>query len=402
MKSDSVLGDRSLSRRTYALRAVFVASVVAISATACGGSTGGETSSNGQTFTIGIIGAESGPTAFINQRQSNALRLWQKQANEAGGVNGFQIKIVTCNTEGKPANAAACARDIADDVDAIASFTLTAEAKAALPVYRTADVPVFMPTPNLKPTPKEDPNVFQTSPSDLDILSGIGRYVKDHGGDHVGVVAATDASGEAEAKSALAMLPPLGLKVDIERIDTQETDASVQLTSLLDKGVDVIYVTYTGGGAAAVVKSYNNLNTNVPLILSYGNVSSAFLGVLGETAPDNLYASALRPVAEGFTNTSNTEVNAFFDAYRKEFNDEPDMLTLVGRIVADQMEAILRNVENPRDMDQVRRYLESTPIEGIMELKYSPDDHIGLGAEAITIVQKHGAQWGGVESFKIP
>ena len=56
----------------------------------------------------------------------------------------------------------------------------------------------------------------------------------------------------------------------------------------------LIFSNYSGGGAATVVKSYHNLGLTQPLLVSYANVSDAFINLIRNDMPARLEAVLLR------------------------------------------------------------------------------------------------------------
>ena len=121
--------------------------------------------------------------------------MWVEEVNAAGGIKGRKIEMTTCNEESRAERAVACAREMIDNgAVIILGNTLTASLRAIQPLVRKGPI-LLIPSPNIVPQP--DTFTFQVSPSDEHITESVANYMKASGLTKVGMIAATDASGEA-------------------------------------------------------------------------------------------------------------------------------------------------------------------------------------------------------------
>ncbi|HRI95682.1 MAG TPA: ABC transporter substrate-binding protein, partial [Nocardioides sp.] len=67
------------------------------------------------------------------------------QINNAGGIGGHELKLITCNDEADPNKAADCARQAADEGVAALVGGFTANGDAIMPVLEEAGIPWFAP-----------------------------------------------------------------------------------------------------------------------------------------------------------------------------------------------------------------------------------------------------------------
>ena len=224
---------------------------------------------------------------------------------------------------------------------------------------------------------------------------GIARYLKENGLKKIGMVAATDASGEVGVASAKKVFAKEGIDLELARIDLKATDASTQLTRVTGEDVKVVYSSYSGGGAIAVVKSFKNLGLQQPLVVSYANISAAFVDVIKDVKPPRLLGtSVIGIVPDALTDPGERErAKAFFARYEKRYNEHADMINLLGQAEMDVGEAILRNVKDPTDYDAVKKYLETHPVPSVQDQKFSPTNHVGLDASDVMIVELKGERW---------
>src|SRR5437773_1945068 len=146
---------------------------------------------------------------------------------------------------------------------------LTASLRAMQPLIKNGPL-MLIPSPNV--VPPADSYAFQVSPSDLHLTEAIAKYMKENGLNKLGMVAATDASGEVGVESAKKVFDDQKMELRLARIDLRATDASTQLATVAGQDVKLVYSSYTGAGAVTVVKSFKILGLPQPLMVSYGNM----------------------------------------------------------------------------------------------------------------------------------
>jgi branched-chain amino acid transport system substrate-binding protein len=346
-----------------------------------------------KTWVVGEVAPLTGPVATVGVRLHNVVTMWAEDVNAKGGIKGRKIELISCNDEAKPEKAVACTRDIMDKKAVmILGDTLTASLHAMQALTKNGPT-LLIPSPNV--VPPADSFAFQVSPSDEHLTLAIAKYLKENGVKKIGMVAATDASGEVGVANGRKVFPKEGIELELARIDLKATDASTQLTRVAGKDVPVVYSNYSGGGAIAVVKSFKNLGLQQPLIVSYANISAAFVNVIKDVRPDRLLGtSVIGLVPDALTDAGERERSkAFFARYQKHYNEHADMINLLGQAEIDVADAILRNVADPTDYAAVKKYLESTPIPSVQDQRFSPTNHVGLDASDVMIVELKGDGW---------
>jgi branched-chain amino acid transport system substrate-binding protein len=348
---------------------------------------------SGPPYLIGMIAPTTGPLTTVGLRQLNAVQWWERMVNANGGINGRPVKVVHCNDEGSPDKSVACARDLIGRGSLLLlNASVTGPIRAAMPLVKNGPVMVT-PSPNIVPGP--DTYVFQTSPTDLDLTQAVADWLRAGKATDLAMVAATDASGEVGVASAKEVFPAAGIKYTLARIDLRANDATIQLANVAGPQVRAVYSSYSGGGAAAVVKSFANLGLEQPLIVSYANLSDAFINVIKNDMPKRLLGTGIKAVSPELLDDAGrrARVESFIASYGKEMNDGVDQLTLLGLTLADTAEAVLRNVGNPGDAAAVRTYLETHPVASVMEIRWSKDRHVGLTHDDVAMLEYKGGRW---------
>ncbi|MDB5874193.1 MAG: ABC-type branched-chain amino acid transport system, substrate-binding protein [Ramlibacter sp.] len=343
---------------------------------------------------IGVIAPTTGPIATIGTRQLASLQWWEREVNAANGIKGRKVALKHCNDEANPEKAVTCARDLlAQGVVLILNASVTGPIRAVIPLVKNGPV-MLTPSPNI--VPEASSYVFQTSPSDADLVLAVAEYARANGVNRIGMVAATDASGEVGVASAATVFPKQGIQYNLARIDLRATDATTQLARVSGADVPLLYSTYTGGGAVTVVKGYANLGLTQPLVVSYANISDPFIALIKNDLPKRLLGTALKGVApELLTDAGERERATYFTKSYEQWRggERADMLNLLALGMADAAEAILRNVPDPANADAVKKYLESTPVKSFQTIRFSAQSHVGMNAGDVAIVEYRGNRW---------
>jgi branched-chain amino acid transport system substrate-binding protein len=346
-----------------------------------------------EVWRIGEVVPLSGPAATVGTRLNAVARMWVEEVNAKGGIKGRKIELMTCNDENRPEKAVACARDHIDKgAVIILGNTLTASLRAIQPLVRSGPI-LLIPSPNV--VPPADSYGFQVSPADTHITEAIAKFLKDNGLDKIGMVAATDASGEVGVASARKVFGDRKIELRLARIDLRATDASTQLATVAGSDIKVVYSSYTGAGAITVVKSFKNLGLQQPLIVSYGNISAAFVNLVKDVKPPRLLGtSAAGIVPELLADPGDrARSKAFLEQYEKRYSERADMINLLGKAAVDVAQAILEKTPDPKDYPAVKKFLESTPIESVHTQRFSPTNHVGLDASSVIIVELKDGVW---------
>ena len=157
----------------------------------------------------------------------------------------------------------------------------------------------------------------------------------------------------------------------------------------------IVYSSYSGGGAITVVKGFQLLGLEQPLIVSYGNISDAFVRLVKDVKPARLLGTALGGVVPESMKDAGEQARAqrFLDAFAKRYSERADMLNILGKLLTDTADAILRHSPNPEDFGRVKQWLETTTIESIHNQHFSPSNHVGVSSSAVILVELKNDRW---------
>ena len=374
------------------MKSIALARLLTLAAVAALAAAGTAAAESEQVWRIGEVAPLTGPAATVGTRLNNVAKLWVEEINTKGGIAGRKLELMTCNDENRPEKAVACARDMIDKgAVIILGDTLTASLRAIQPLVKNGPI-LLIPSPNV--VPPADSYGFQVSPADSHITEAVATYLKENGLDKIGMVAATDASGEVGVASARKVFGDQKIELRLARIDLRATDASTQLATVAGSDIKIVYSSYTGAGAITVVKSFKNLGLQQPLIVSYGNISESFVQLVKDVKPARLLGTAVAGIVPDLVADAGDRgrSKAFIEQYTKHYSDRADMINLLGKAAVDVAEAILRSPK-PTDFAAVKAFLESTPIPSVHTQRFSPTNHVGLDASSVIIVELKDGIW---------
>src|SRR2546421_2510033 len=132
---------RAASRRGTA---ALPAAAIVLTASACGSGSGGTgTAADASTqgpIKIMVIGTLQS-AAFGFPESVDGAKAAAMAINKAGGINGQQVQILSCNDQFDPNTAAACAQQAVNDkVDAVVTG-YTSFGRNIVPILKAADIP---------------------------------------------------------------------------------------------------------------------------------------------------------------------------------------------------------------------------------------------------------------------
>ncbi|HUC50090.1 MAG TPA: ABC transporter substrate-binding protein [Xanthobacteraceae bacterium] len=344
-------------------------------------------------ISIGVISPLSGPFATVGTRQTAAIQWWADEVNAKGGINGRKIELAVCDDRGNPEVAVTCARNhIQNGVSLLLDTSVAGTIRAVMPLLNNGPV-MIVASPIINPPANS--YVFQTSPTDLEITRGLLLYMQANHQNRLAMIASTDATGEVGVADAQAVFPPAGVKLELTRIDLNSNDASIQLANVLKDNPPLLYSAYSGGGAAAVVKSFTNLGMTMPLVISNANLTESFMALIRNDMPPRLLGLGLNSMVPESVKDPDEKarIEHFEKAYEAARKEPVDLLSTLGLMLADTADAVVRNVADPKNAAATKSFLESARIKSIAPIHFTPSSHVGLSADSVAVLEYKQGHW---------
>jgi len=246
-------------------------------------------------ITIGVSGPYSGDLASYGIPAKKAAEIVAKKINAAGGVNGKQIKLVFEDDVCKPEVAANTATKlVAAGVKVVMGHICSGATKAALPIYKDANVLVMSPSatnPALTQSGKY-PNFFRTiAPDDSQAMTEVEFAIK-KGLKNIAVIhdKGDYGKGLAEfAKTFIEKAPNIDVAL-FEGVTPGAVDYSAIVQKIKRSGADAVLFGGYHPEASKIVSQMKKKRIKIPFISDDGVKDDTFIKVAGKYA-EGVYAT---------------------------------------------------------------------------------------------------------------
>lgn len=303
-----------------------LAGAMALSLAACGNGSGGQGAAGGDTIRVGIIANTTGDSSQYGIAVSQGAKLYIKQLNEEGGINGKQIEIVEYDDKGATADAVnAYERLKSDGVTAVIGAVLTNTTVAVADKTYEDNMPQITASATAASVTVLDPtdensdirtNVFRACFIDPFQGEKMAEYAQKLGATKCAVLYD---SGNDYAKGVgdafAAKCAELGIDCTVEGYATGDKDFKAQLTNIQAFGAEYIMCP--------------NYLEDVGLIVTQARQQGITAGFLGGDGWSGVSAYASAEDLEGsyfcsgYALGSNKE---FEDAYAAEYGEAPKQM----------------------------------------------------------------------------
>ena len=252
----------------------------------------------------------------------NEARMFEKQINAAGGVNGKTLKIlITDNQSTNPGALNALNKGVEQDkVLAFIGPVKSTQILAMSDAVKAFGIPMLVGGTNATITKQGNPWLFRCRVSDAIVAPVLIKYVKEEMKlTKIGIINSNEAFGNGGAELLEQHAKASGLTIVAhERFNFGDKDFTAQLLRLKQAGAEVM-IPYSAGTdeIARLIVQYRQLGT------PYKYVGPPAIG--NKTVLDLAKEAAEGLV--GFINSvpgMNETNRKFVEDYRKEFNTDPD------------------------------------------------------------------------------
>ncbi|MHB1453741.1 MAG: ABC transporter substrate-binding protein [Saccharofermentanales bacterium] len=296
------------------------------------------------TIKIGMIGPLTGEVAMYGTAVLNAVNLYVEQYNDAGGLNGKKIEIISYDDKHDATESVNAYNKLAtsDEVVAIIGPVTSTPTIAVAQASVADNIPLMTPTATHPDVTKFGNNMFRSCFLDPFQGSTMAKFAKNELNAKTAAVIYhnSDAYSTGLYESFIATAGEIGLEiVATESYAGTDTAFKSQLSNIAAKSPDVIFAP----------DYYNNLY----LIMSQGKevgVTAKYLGVdgadgiLGIDGVDKTIVEGLYFANHYSTQDQSAIVQDFLTGYKAKYNEEPSALAALGYDAAMLMIAAIEKV----------------------------------------------------------
>lgn len=349
-------------KKKLKLAALAVSGLLACSLFAgCGGDSGG--AANADQIVIGSNFELTGNVAQYGSNAAKGLKLAIKEINDAGGVNGKQIKIVEADCKSEAAESVNSATKLISDdkVVAIVGPAVTASVIAESQVAADNKVPVIAPAATNPDVTVENgvlkEFIFRSCFIDPQQSAVMAQFAANDLNAKTAVLYLDSSSDYSKSLGRIfkETFNALGGEVVMEEAFlAKDQDFKAALTKIQTANADVIFVPAYYEEVGKIVKQARELGIQSAILGTDGWDDSKVVDIAGADALNNTFFCT--HYFEG-----DADVQDFINAYKKEYNDNPNVFAALGydagKMLVDAIqrdgtdsEKIRANIETIKDL----------------------------------------------------
>ena len=346
-----IFSKKSLRLACAVLGATLLSSVFA----GCGSKESGDTIKVGANFEL------TGNVANYGNATIEGLQLAIDEANEAGGINGKKIELVSVDDKSEAAESINAATKLIsdDDVKVIVGPATTGLVLAETQTATDAKVPIIAPCATSPEATVENgkvkPYVFRSCFIDPQQGEVMATFAAKDLKAKTAVIYVDNSSDYSKnlAKVFKEKFEAAGGKVVMEEAFLQkDQDFKATLTKLKTANADVMFVPAYYEEVGKIVKQAREMGINSAILGTDGWDDTKVVDIAGADALNNTFFST-------HYSEKDAEVQGFIEAYKKKFNRAPNVFAALGYDAGKMLIDALKRAGSG-DTEKIREALEAT------------------------------------------
>ena len=354
---------------------------------------------------IGAFFALSGPAAHIGSATEAVAKMVVKKINDAGGVKGRKIELVTGDTEGEPTKAVMVLKKLLtkDKVVAVVGPSRSGSGMAVKKQAEKAKTPIMM-TVGADAVLWEGKHgnkdfgsaryIFKTPQRSSVVVQVVLNYLKKKGLKNVAIMTASDGFGRDGLVHLQNLIPKNGLNLVMhEQFSAKDVDMTPQLTKIAAKNPDAIIVWTIGPAASIISKNHHALGIKAMLVMNHGTPDPGYIKLAGAAAEGDVMPSTKLLVPEGEIDAADPQkpvIEQFLSMYKSAGLDKEYPINSHSGYAWDAIYMITNAIAKVgTDKDKLRAEIEKTKgfvgTSGVFNV--TAEDHNGLGTDSMAMIQ---------------
>lgn len=271
------------------------------------------------TIKLGVAGPHTGDLASYGIPSKNAAEIVVKMINEKGGINGKKVELLIEDDVCKPEIATNTATKlISEGVDIVMGHICSGATKAALPIYKSAEIIVISPSATSPGLTQEGnyPNFYRTIASDdAQAAKAVAFTVSNLGHKKVAVIHDKGDYGKGFAEFSKKFLEE-NKEAEVvlyEGVTPGAVDYSAVVQKIKRSGADAVIYGGYHPEASKIVTQMRKKRMKTPFISDDGVKDDTFIKVAGKYA-EGVYAAGPQD------NSANPLAKEANDAHQKAFD----------------------------------------------------------------------------------
>lgn len=315
---------------------------------------------------IGTSFPLSGTVASDGEYIVNAVKFAVEQCNEAGGIDGRLVEVVSEDDEADPASAASIANKFAENKDILAVVTSynSSCALAQVPVYREVGLPAISPVSTSPDLTGASDYFFRTCASDAYVGKLGADYCATLGWKKVALLYEQDDYGLGISNKFQEEAKAIGMEIAYTGtfVYGETKDFSTILTSIKEAAVDGIFICGLVTETALIANQADTLGVgDVPICGADGLYSPALIAEGGEAVEGVYTLGAFTP------DNPDEKVQAFVTAYKEKYGEEPSNWAALAYDATNVILEAMKTCET-LDRESIKNAMTEISYEGITGL----------------------------------
>lgn len=312
----------------------------------------------GETIKVGFNFENTGSVAAYGSVEQKGALLAVEEINQAGGVDGKQIEVISKDNKSETQEAASVSTNLAiqQEVNAIVGPATSGATAAAIPKATIAGVPVISPSATQDGLTAGQDFLFVGTFQDSYQGRIIAKYVADN---LKAKKVALFTDNSSDYAKGIAKSFKEAYKGDIvieETFIAGDTDFQAALTKMKGKDFDAMVLPGYYTEAGKIVNQMRGMGLNQPIVGGDGLNSEEFVQQATVEKANDIY------FVSGFSSTVKTseEAEAFKKAYRDRFKEEPSTFSALAydsmKMMAKAMEGADNSIQIRDNLTKIKNY----------------------------------------------
>ncbi len=336
---------------------------------------------------VGEFASLTGQTATFGQSSHNGTKLAIDEINDAGGLLGKKVILITEDDQSKQGEAATVVRKLIsrDKVIALLGEVASGRSLEAAPIAQQNKVPMISPSSTNPRVTEEGDYIFRICFTDPFQAMVLAKFAQSKGWKRVAVL--TDVKQDYAVGLTEFFTQHFtqngGEIVANQSYSSDDTDFNAQLTSIKAANPDMIFVSGYYTEAGLIAKQARQLGLNMPMLGGDGWDSPTLVAVGGTAMEGNFFSNHFS------IENQDPAIQGFVQRYQKKYGEAPDAMGALGydsaMILADAIKRAGTTDSKPL-RDAIAATANYQGITGIITL----DEHRNATKPAVILTIEDG------------
>jgi branched-chain amino acid transport system substrate-binding protein len=221
---------------------------------------------------VGYLPALTGPSSSTGIGINRGIQLAVKEINDAGGIDGRQVELITRDTQSDPTKAVNGAAELTrgQKVSVVFGPVNSGESLAVVPLLARTNTPQLHPCwVDTLTDPQKYPMCFRNAPTNQQIGAAANRYVLEVlKRKKVAVISDTTGYGTASVNAYVPMLKEKGAEVVYQgNVDAANPDLKPELLRMQSAGAEAIMPwSVNAGFLSRIINTRGQMGWDVPIV----------------------------------------------------------------------------------------------------------------------------------------